>query len=275
MVTNNYLITVTDHNLVNFLAKVQNCTFLFPLQDFCVGYERTFTLNEIEISNAYLLINRFLTDRDLRKLKAILSKNTLNIKGIIFRDLGVLELIKELKLDVQKIYYLAHNGLNYQSINEYLLDLDSVIISTDLTAQEITEIIPKLNKKVILYAFGLIEIMYSRRTLLTNFNKQFNEPLNKASHVIEPLTNKAFKVIENAYGTVFFSDKYYFAQELLNLVNLKYLWLNPIGLSVKQIKSLIDKLNNHDYDLSDLAIETSPIFLQQKSTYKLRSEDNV
>ena len=272
MSTNNFLVTVTDLNILNL--KVQNCTFLFPLQEFCCGYPLTFKVEDITISNSYLFINRLLTDEDLKKLQTIFKKLPNNIKGIIFRDLGVLELIKELNLKVEAIYYLAHNGLNYISINEYLDYVDSVVLSTDLTEKEIGKIIPKLKKKVVLFTFGLIEIMYSRRTLLSNFNRHFALENNNISNVVDSTTNKGFKVVENAYGTVFFSDKYYYNPSFFKVPNIKYYWLNPLFLDVTTISKVLAKLKKEEYDLTDLNLEVDPIFLKEKSISKLKSDNN-
>lgn len=271
MQTDKYLITVTDLKILDS-SKVQNCTFLFPLQKFCCGYPLTFKLEDVIASNSYLLINRILTDNDLKKLKEILKNLNTNIKGIIFRDLGVLNIINELELNVKKVYYLAHNGLNYESINEYLNYVDSVVISTDLTKEEIEQILQKLHKKAILYTFGLIEIMYSRRNLLSNFNHYYNLEEKLVSNVQEPITKKGFKVVENEYGTIFYNDKYYYNANFFKNDNVLFYWLNPLFLSSEKILNIYENLVSGKIDLSNLDIEIDSVFLKQKSISKLKSD---
>ena len=45
---NKVLYIVTDLNIIDKLKKVGVTNFLFPLKDFCVGFNNTFTLDEIE-----------------------------------------------------------------------------------------------------------------------------------------------------------------------------------------------------------------------------------
>ena len=51
---NKILYIVNNINLVGDLKKVSINNFLFPLKDFCVGFNDTYTLDEIE-ENQYIL----------------------------------------------------------------------------------------------------------------------------------------------------------------------------------------------------------------------------
>ncbi|MBR1413563.1 MAG: U32 family peptidase [Bacilli bacterium] len=266
MQVNNILLTVTDKEL---LKKVQDCTFLFPLEGFCVGYEQCFKISEIKISNAYILINRILDDKDLNVLENILKSIPNNISGIIFEDLGVLELINELNLNVKKIYYMIHNGLNYQSINEYLKMVDSVIISSDITKEEINEILDKTNKPCIIYTFGLNDLMYSRRTLLSNFDRYHNLEIKRVSDITEPINNYKFKVMENDFGTIFYSGKYYYNKDLMLHKNILYNWVNPLFLDTDIVVELVSRIINNQ-DLDNLNIELDNTFLNKKSIVNIK-----
>lgn len=269
MPTNNLLLTVTDLDLISDIKKVQDCTFLFPLEGFCCGYPKCYTLDQITESNSYLLINRILTDNDLADLKNMLICLPTNIKGIIFEDIGVLELINELGINIEKIYYMIHNGVNYQSINAYLKYVDSVVISSDITKEEITEILENVHKPCVVYTFGLLDLMYSRRTLLSNYNRYYDLPIKESANVVEPITKKSFKAYENANGTIFYSGKYYYTNDFFNISNVKYNWVNPIFMDKKTVLNLINEISEGNYNLN---LETDPIFLNQKSIISIKGD---
>ena len=137
----NILIYVDDINHIDDYRKAGVSAFLFGLEEFCVGYN-TYSLSvidSVEVSNKYLLINRVLDCKSIDKLKDIL-KDINGIKGIVFEDIGVLNLINDLKLDVEKILFQNHFGTNKDSINFWLDRVDSVFVSNEITYDEINYI---------------------------------------------------------------------------------------------------------------------------------------
>ena len=91
---NNILITVNKIDDIDKLKELGITKFAFPLANFCVGMPNTFLVNEI-IDDGYLFINRILDNEGIDQLKEILYKLPSNIKGIIFDDLGIIEIIKD------------------------------------------------------------------------------------------------------------------------------------------------------------------------------------
>jgi len=164
-----------------------------------------------------------------------LNKLPSNIKGIIFDDLGVLQIIKDLK--IEKILYLTHFNNNSESVNIYLDYVDTVILSTDITKGEIEYIINKSKKDISLFVFGYISAMYSRRLLIDNYSKFYN--LDKVNPLLIENTNHKFLVYENEYGTVLYYNKIFNGLELLNL-NAKYYFINSTFLNIDDIKNVFN-----------------------------------
>ena len=104
---NKIIITINSLDELNNYLKLGINLFAYPLKGFCVGMPNTFLIEEIP-SDGYLFINRILDNESIDKLNDIL--NNIKIKGIIFDDLGVLELIKN--KDIEKILYLSHFNSN-------------------------------------------------------------------------------------------------------------------------------------------------------------------
>lgn len=265
---NKLLYIVNDKEIIDDLKKVGVKNFLFPLKDFCVGFNNTYDFGEIE-NESFIFINRILDNESLDLLEKKLNNNRDKIKGIVYDDFGVLYLINKLKLNVITINYQNHFGTNYQSINENLKYNDSVVVSTDITKKEIEEILKKAEKEVCIFLFGLIPVMYSRRTLLTNFSKEFNIPTKNNVEIDEKISKNKFIMVENAFGTVGYQRNYYDGLELLNLENIKYFLVNPLFLSDKEQIQLISDIKNKKLTLN---IPTDKGFLYKETIYKLRED---
>lgn len=265
---NKLLYIVNNKEIIENLKKVGVKNFLFPLKDFCVGFNNTYDFDEIE-NESFIFINRILDNESLDLLEKKLNDNKDKIKGIVYDDFGVLYLINKLKLNVITINYQNHFGTNYQSINENLKYNDSVVVSTDITRNEIEEILKKVEKEVCIFLFGLIPVMYSRRTLLTNFSKEFNIPTKNNVLIDEKISKNKFIMVENEFGTVGYQRNYYDGLELLNFENIKYFLVNPLFLSDKEQIQLISDIKNKKLTLN---IPTDKGFLYKETIYKLRED---
>lgn len=270
MMLNKILYTITDINLISKLKKVGIENFLFPLKDFCVGFNNTYSMDEIK-DFSFILINRILDNESLDKLEVILKNNSNKIKGIVYDDFGVLYLIKKLHLNVITINYQNHFGTNYKSINEHLKNNDSVVVSTDITKEEVDLICQKSIKPVTLFLFGLVQAMYSRRLLLSNFYSEFNIPYKNDVEIFEKISNNNFIMVENEYGTVGYQKKYYNGFELIDNENVLYFIVNPIFLDEKNQIKLIDNIKNKKFDLN-ISYDTG--FLHKETIYKLKGDSN-
>lgn len=256
---NNYIVTINNISDIEKLKSLGITNYAFPLKGFCVGMPNTFLSEEIK-ENSYVFINRILDNKGIDELRKELN-NIKNIKGIIFDDLGILELIKN--MDVEKILYLSHFNTNSVSINLYLDYVDTVILSTDITKDEIEYIIKNTKKEISLFTFGYIGVMYSRRHLIKNYS-EFHNIEYKNPLVIEN-DQKEFLVYENEFGTYFYYNKIFNGKDILELP-VKYNFINSAFLSVSNIE---DFLNNKKIDNSDTG------FLYQETIYKVKDDSNV
>ena len=262
MKTKDIILLVDNLDIIKKAKEVGITTFLFPVNGYTVGYLNTFDINNIK-EEAFLLINRNLTNSDIDNLKVILKDLPSNIKGIVFEDLGLINILKDINLI--KIYNAKHLNCSTKSVLAMLKFVDSVLLSTDLTETEINTIINNTNHKSSVYAFGLNQIMYSRRTLLSNYAKEYNLDSNKDIDVLESISNQIFKVVENEYGTVFYPKRFYDATRLFKNNNVLYYFINLSYLDYDKSISLI----NNNFEASNLDIETSSYNLDQETYFKL------
>lgn len=261
MTKNNNLVLVNNSEIIEKIKKEceeSSNTFLFPIEGFCVGIPNCFKIKDIK-EKGYIFINRLLDKKGIKQFKELLNALPNNIKGIVFDDIGILNILTEIKSPLTKILFLNHMNCNYKSINSFLEYVDSVVISTDITKTEIEEILKKAKKNLVLYAFGHVAIMYSRRTLLTNYNKHFNKKISTETVLTESISKKNVRAIENIYGTVIYTSEPFNNLTLRNSDNIFYNMINTLFIPDDDI---IKILNNEDN-------------LENKYPYKYLSEEET
>lgn len=215
----------------------------------------------MEEIDGFILVNRILTNKDLKELKKIIINNS--AKGIVFDDIGMIELLKD--INITKILMLNHIANNYVSINYYLDYVDSVVVSNDITKEEIEVILDNAKKPLVLNVFGLNSLLYSRRLLISNYNDYYDSKLENCTDLF--INEYGFTMFENEFGTVIYAKKYYNGLELIPSNNVLYYWYNPVFLDKKKV---LDIVINKNID----SLETSNGFLYQKTMYKLKDGDN-
>ena len=250
------LININNLDEINEYKKIGINNFLFALEGFSIGYN-SFELNDIP-KESFILINRVLDSKDIDNLKLI-KDDLVKYKGIIFEDLGVYQIFKDSDIDL--IWNQAHFGTNLSSINIWLDKVSSAVISNEITKNEIIDIVSGVKKPVVFNVFGKNMIMYSRRTLLSNFNK-YNE-LEKYNDMVlgENHTNNNFLVKESIYGSAFFNNEYFNYIEFsdsLNDDNIRFYLVLNLDLNVDKV---IDVLNGESFGNDG--------FLNKRTVYRM------
>ena len=262
----NILIYVDDINHIDDYRKAGVSAFLFALEGYSVGYN-TYTLesiNNIEVSNKYVMINRVLDCESVDGLKEVLPKLK-GVKGIVYEDIAVYNLINELKLDVETIFYQNHFGTNSNSVNFWLDRVDSMLISNEITKEEIKNIVNNASKGVVLHLYGYNQVMYSRRKLLSNWSDFFEIDKKNTNVLTDRATKVKFRAMENEYGTVMYSENIFNGRRLLGLDNVKYFYVNTTMVDHDVI---IDFLSGKDNE----SMEDNG-FLDRETIYKLKGRD--
>ena len=256
------LIAINKLEDVETYRKAGITAFLFPLEGFVVGYNEISLedILKVDVSNKFLLVNRILTSDDIDRLKDIL-KELKGIKGIVFEDVGVYYLIKELNLDLELLLFQNHFGSNSRSVKYWLGNVDSVFLCNELTYNELEDICTN-NHDLTVHLFGYNQVMYSRRLLLSNWSENFNLVYKSNNLIEDTATHIRFRAVENNYGTVMYSDKVFNGRRLVNLPNVKYFYINTMMIDSERIISFINDLDINT-ELEDEG------FLDKPTIYKI------
>ena len=240
-------------------------SFCLPLKDYSIGFDVYFDIDEInELSNKYniyVLINKFLHLK-IYDFKKIYNKFNNNIKFIV-EDIGLTNIIDKDRI----ILYENHILSNYKAI-EYLKNIgfNNVVNNNDLTIDEIKEIINKTNSNLYYFYISKNQLMYSRRHLVSNYNKYYNLDDVSSYKLKEKVSNKELNIKEENDGSILTFNKIFCASKYLGDLNNINLIVNLSGLNNINESIILDNLNNDK--LCDL-IDSDYYFLEHDIKYKV------
>lgn len=219
-------------------------SFILPLKGYSIGFDDYYSVKEINnLAKKYevsVIINIFLHKEELKNIRHVIKKLE-NIKGYFVSDISLLNIIKKGKIIVSQDYLIN----NYKSINMYnRLGYKNIVVSNLLTLDEIKEI--RNNTKSNLFYFGINKnpLLYSKRALITNYNKNYKKPNIKNKMKISETSSKhKLDVKEENNNTIIFNN------EVFNFLNKKdviekyidYLIINLNNLTKDEIKKVFNK----------------------------------
>ena len=160
----------------------------------------------------YITIEDFISEDDRIKLINYLEFiNELNVDGIYFHDLGVYQLAKSLNGNTKLIYDGQTIICNSLDVSFYTSKgIDSVVVSRELTLDELTTILKNNPNKCDAVIFGHTRLSYSKRKFLTNYFKEIKKNYdfkNKESLcLIEENRDYKLPIVEDESGTKIYSD---------------------------------------------------------------------
>ncbi len=258
MKKNKIIVLPNSSETLKKIEKLGITNFLFPVENFSIGYN-TFTLKEIEDYkvDAYLLINRILTDDDIDAFLKLKLPN--NVKGLFIEDTGLFYALKGSNLEL--INFQNHLNNNPKTINFWLNYFDSLVLSTDITLEEIKTILDETTKPLVTFTFGYPMVMYSRRHLVSNYLKHQGEPIKDNIEISLP--SDKFFLKENDYGTGVFTTKLLDARseyDSLEEQNIKFYLFNGAFIDDG---TLIKALNNEELNNIDKG------FLYKSTIYRI------
>ena len=253
------LANLNNKELDKFLEYTNS--FIIGLKDYSVNYleldikEIKELLNKYPNIELFVSINKNIFNKELDKLRENLKElNKLNIKGILFYDLSVLKLVKELKLEIDLCIHQTHMVTNYNICNYYLKHgVKYAYTATEITADEIKEISEKSDISLITYLCGHVIVSHSKRKLVSNFYEFIKKDNNNKLNIIKE-KNK---------------DNKYYIEECSSGTNiLTYDILN----GSRAFLELNDKIS---YGVLDSYLIPDDIFLLVLKTYKDKLDNSI
>lgn len=162
----------------------------------------------------YISMNIMMHNKDIEDIKQFLGfVKTLDISGIIFGEVGVYQVAKELAMEDLLIYHPETLNTNlYDPIFWDHLGIKGITISKEITLEEMKNICKDSPLEMSMIGHGHLNMFHSRRPLIENFfkyNRSEYEDLinNRNLRIVEEIRNEAYPIFQDLHGTHIFRDK--------------------------------------------------------------------
>lgn len=160
----------------------------------------------------YIVMDDFILENDKEMLFDYLDFiSHLNVDGVYFHDLGVMEASKRFNLSSKLIYDGKTILTNSLETSFYLNSgIDGVVLSRELTYKEILNILKTNPGKIDMQIHGHIRMSYSKRHFLKNYFKEidadFKQIENKQYVITEENRDYRMPITDDRSGTKIYSD---------------------------------------------------------------------
>lgn len=283
------LMIIPQNNQINKLIKYSDA-FLFGIGGMSINMPLYFTLEEIKKLNhiikendkeIFISLNKNMHNQDLKRLEEVLiCLNDLQVDGLFYYDVAVLNIVKRLHLDLPLVWSAEHLTTNYATINFWKdMGADYTYLSAEITLEEIIEIRKHTNSKLIVPMFGYLPIFASMRHTVKNYLQQFNLSDHSKINYIN-LKNDNYPIVDDHLGTNIYSAHILNGyKEYLNLENDKvdYITLNAFNIEeakfLEIVKMFREKKEENEEKINTILNNTDKGFLYKETIYKVKKND--
>ena len=258
--------------------------YLLGIENLSVNMPIYFTLEEIKNIKSdkeiFISLNKNMHSNDLSLLEeTLIELSKLNIKGVFFYDIGVLNIVKRLNLNIKLVLSQEHLTTNYETINFWYNEgVEYAQIAEEIKEEEIITIKNNTKSKLIVPILGYFPMFVSRRHLKENYLRQFNLKDNSKINYIEK-ENKIYPIVDEKVTTVYTSSYLNGIREYLDFEkeNIEYVLINGFLLKeenkiINMFKTVtnenVEEYNNKISNILDNNIDT--FFLHKDTIYKVK-----
>ena len=227
---------ITLHDLTNTEMVLGNADGIIIGND-RFGTRLTHSFNQSEImmiaseakelkKEVFLMANQMMMDSDLESFSDFLDELNLNdIDGIVVADLGALVLLKEKGLNHKAIYNPETLSTNYYDFN-FLGELGcrGVYTAKEITIDDLKTIGEKKKLEMFMVGHGHLNMFYSKRQLIHNYENYLKEDLNLHKRqdlkiIEEKRVEEPYPILEDDAGTHVFRSKVMQSLDQLELIS--------------------------------------------------------
>ena len=207
--------------------------------------------------------------------KALTQLNDIKIKGLMFYDVSIVKLKKDLNLNFDIIWSPNFLVTNYKTCNFYKdLGASSVVISNCILFSDIEKILSNVSFKCFINAFGYQLMSLSDRNLVSNYFEEIKEKDNGKKHYMIEGKRK-FEIVEDNNVTFTLSDKIFdissYVEELKKYD--PYFILDEISISHNKFLDVV-RLYSKDLidpkDVKEIVGDVSLGFLNTNTIVKVK-----
>lgn len=279
---------------LSFYHSVGVDTFILGLENYCINYPSVSLENIKELSSKYQLfvsINKNIFNSEIDDLKdKLMELSKLPILGILFYDLGILNLVKENDIPINLVWHQTHMVTNYNTCNYYYnKGVKYGFLANEITLEEILEIKKKTDMKLMVEVFGYPIMSHSRRKLLSNYFTAIDKEKETRVYSLTDKENKYLLKETKDGASILYGKLINGTKPLFDLIknNIDYCVLDMQEVSQDLGKKVLEKylyILNHYTDISEdkkeniieemnAFIGDSTNFFYKKTIYKVKKGD--
>ena len=258
-----------DLNL--FLNEIDG--FFIGIKDYSYGFNNLLDINKLKDyidlirgsnKEIFIAFNRLYYNSEIEGLKAlIMAIKDLDITGICFSDIGVLNILNELEFNKDILWYSNHIGTNSKTI-EFLSkrNVDLFLLSNEITKDEIIKIKKNSNKIIGCTLYGHLNMATSSRKLLTNYFTYINKEKKKDTYTFHDKVKDKDYIITEGFNTDFYTKdilngiKYY--KELNDIID--FIYLDDYMIDTKEFLNVINSFKNNTVTDNESLTVLNPSF---------------
>lgn len=273
------LIQPIDIKHIDYLNKINVDGFIIGLKNYSIFQSLKLSIDKIKKlkinKELYISINKPIHNVELEDLKnKLIELSELNIKGILYEDVSILNINNELKLNLNLIWNQMHLPTNYKTCNYWnSKGAKGALLSTELMLNDFIDIKKNTNMIIMTYLYGYMPMFESSRTLITNYMKHIKRiKIDKLYYLYEKERNKYYPIYEE-YNNTFILDEISnginYVKELKDN-NIDYIVINSLLHNKRDINIVIneyiDALN--DKEIKKKNVNTG--FLFKESIFRVK-----
>ena len=219
----------------------------------------------------YLVMNKIMHNNDLVMVRDVLFKLKDKDVKILFYDMGVYNISKELGVLDKLVIYQDHLNASILSNRFYYdLGITGSYVSSDITGEELLEIKKNSNDMEIYFmGYGYAPIFYSRRYLIKNYLKFIDKEDMIGEYSIVSDMGIEYPICEEEFGTTIYTH------EPINLINyldmldeIDYIVLNSNNILDVSFNVMVDKFINREI-MDDCYLG----FFNTKTIFKVKNNE--
>ena len=185
---------------------------------------------------------------------------------IFYSDLGVYQLLSKLGYTDMAVYRAPTYMTNSNDISAFQMMNEYVVVSNQISSDELFEIVEHTKDNLIVDAFGMACCFYSKRPLVTNYLKFKDYKLKKYRSEVMKLKEETrdnfYHLVEDVNGTKVYEEAHYaLTSELDFIKDVEYILINRFNVDDKEYIKIVSLYNDYlsgvisSYDLDSLLHE--------------------
>lgn len=253
--------------------------FIVGIKNYSIFQNLKLSIDELKTistkKDIYVSLNKVVHNTELDDIRNILVElSKLNIKGVLFEDISIYKINRDLGLNLNLIWSSMHLPTNSNSCKFWHeKGCTGALLSTELMVTDFINIKKNTNMTIMVYLYGYIPIFESSRTLISNYLKHVNKEKNsKIYYTYEKERDKYYPIYEE-YDNTFITEEVLNGINVVNTLkenNIDYIILNSLMHSELDFNSVVDEyieaLNGKVFNKKDVFTG----FLFKESIFKVK-----